>query len=62
MKDGFHYICKPQWQGGMTVMAQRDIIVQCVLMRMFSFRASQGVSLSRESGYALLRRQIEKIS
>ena len=62
MKDGFHYICKPQWQGGLAVMTQRDIMMQYVLMRMFSLRASQGVALSRESGYALLRHQIAKMT
>ena len=62
MKDGFHYICKPQWQGGMAVITQRDVMMQYVLTRMFSLRASQGVSLSREQGYAFLRQQIEKMT
>ena len=62
MKYGFHYICKPQWQGGIAVMTQRDIMMQYVLMRRFSLRASQGVTLSRESGYGLLRHQIEKMT
>ena len=35
MKDGFHYIRKPQRQGGMAVMAQRDVTMQCVRTRMF---------------------------
>ena len=43
-------------------MRQRGIMMQYVLMRMFSLRASQGVTLSRESGYGLLRRQIEKMT
>ena len=43
-------------------MTQRDIMMQYVLMRMFSLRASQGVALSRESGYALLRHQIAKMT
>ena len=61
MKYGFHYSCKPQWQG-VAVMTQRDVMMQYVLMRMFSLRASQGVSLSREQGYAFLRQQIEKMT
>ena len=43
-------------------MTQRDIMMQYVLTRMFSISASQGVSLSRESGYAVLRRQMVHLS
>ena len=63
MLDGFHYICKPQWQGGgMAVMTQRDIMMQYVPMRMFSLRASQGVTLSSEQGYACMRRYVDDMS
>ena len=47
MLDGFHYICKPQWQSGMAVMSQKDIMMQYVIMRMFTHRESQGAARAR---------------
>ena len=62
MLDGFHYICKPQWQSGMAVMSQKDIMMQYVIMRMFTHRESQGVALSSEQGYVWMHHYIDDMS
>ena len=54
MLDGFRYVCKPQWKPGIPVMGQRELLEQYVLMRIFSLRASEGVALDADRGYAYL--------
>ena len=61
MLDGFHYICKPQWKEGMAVMTQKDIMMQYVLMRIFTHRESWGVSMHPEQGYAWMHKYIDKL-
>ena len=61
MLDGFNYICKHQWQSGMAVMSQKDIMDQYVLMRIFTHREGQGVSTHPEQGYAWVHRYIDKL-
>ena len=54
MLDGFRYVCKPQWEPGIPVMGQQEISQPYVLMRIFTLRASEGVTLEPDRGYAYL--------
>ena len=61
MKEGFHYICKPQWTAGTPIMSQKDIMDQYVLMRIFTFRAGEGVPIHAQQGYAWMHAQLDNM-
>ena len=59
MTEGFHYICKPQWRAGTPIMSQSDILDQYVLMRIFTFRAGEGVPIHAKQGYAWMHPKLD---
>ena len=49
------------WEPGQPIMSQQDIVHQCVIMRIFTYRDSEGFTLEAERGYAWMHAKFDQM-